>query len=99
MASPDIESEVERTRNDIEAVRMQKRERLKNLDFFILDNSIRESTVGQIRSHTLENKWAIYEQVKKCGMMDIIVASFSNMPRVEDTFCQELVDRKKTSEG
>ena len=89
----DIENELCRMEEDIEAVRAQKRERLKNLDFFILDNSIRESTVGQLRSHTLENKFQIYEQVKKCGMKDIIVASFSNMPRVDDTFCQFLRDR------
>ena len=95
MTSPDIESELDRMQEDIEAVRVQKRERLKNLDFFVLDNSIRESTVGQLRSHTLENKFDIYEQVKKCGIKDIIVASFSNMPRVDDKFCEELVRRRE----
>ncbi len=29
---------------------------LQDMDFFVLDNSIRESTVGQLRGHTLENK-------------------------------------------
>ena len=34
------------------SLRAEKRERLRNLDLFVLDNSIRESTVGQIRGHT-----------------------------------------------
>ena len=88
-----IRDEVDRIKREIDNVRVQKRDRLKTLDFFILDNSIRESTVGQLRSHTLENKLAIYEQVKKCGIKDIIVASFAHMTRVDDDFCQYLLDR------
>ena len=91
----DIEQEVSRIQDEIEEVDLKKRQRLKNLDFFCLDNSIRESTVGQMRHHTVENKLAIFEQVKKCGIKDIVVASFSNMPRVDDTFCKLLVERKE----
>ena len=40
-----------------------KMSRLRDLDLFVLDNSIRETTVGQLRGHTLEDKWAIYEEV------------------------------------
>ena len=40
-----------------------KRKRLKDLDVIVLDNSIRESTVGQLRGHTLENKWKIFDEV------------------------------------
>ena len=87
-----VKDEVARMRDDIEKVRVQKRERLQKMDFFLLDNSIRESTVGQLRSHTIENKKAILEQVKKCGIKDIIVATFSHMTRVDDAFCQWLVD-------
>lgn len=36
---------------------------LKELDIFVLDNSLRESTVGQLRGHTIENKWKIYNEV------------------------------------
>ena len=36
---------------------------LKELDIFVLDNSLRETTVGQLRGHTLENKSKILEQV------------------------------------
>ena len=77
----------------IEEVKTQKRDRLKTMDFFCLDNSIRESTVGQLRSHTLKNKLEILEQVKKCGIKDIIVASFANMTRVDDDFVRYLKKR------
>ena len=43
----------------------EKQQVLRELDFFMLDNSIRESTVGQLRGHTVENKIKIYEEVKK----------------------------------
>ena len=87
-----IENEISRIKKEINAVAAKKRDRLKNLDFFILDNSIRESTVGQLRSHTLANKLQIYEHVKACGIKDIIVASFANLTRVDDDFCQYLRD-------
>ena len=41
-----------------------KFKRLKQLDLFVLDNSIRESTVGATRGHTLQNKHDILAQVK-----------------------------------
>ena len=88
----DIELEVDRMHDDIEEINLKKRIKLKELDFFCLDNSIRESTVGQLHHHTVEDKIAIFNQVKKCGIPDIVVASFSNMPRVDDTFVQHLVD-------
>ena len=86
----EVKAEVARVKADVKKIQLEKRERLKNLDFFVLDNSIRESTVGQLRSHTLENKLAIFEQVKKVGIKDIIVASFSHMTRVDDDFVQHL---------
>ena len=90
-----VAEEVSRIKKDIATVRVQKRERLKNMDFFCLDNSIRESTVGQLRSHTLQNKLDIFEQVKKCGIKDIIVASFAHMTRVDDDFVKYLRSKKE----
>ena len=72
-----------------------KYERLQNMDFFVLDNSIRESTVGQLRGHTVENKWAIYNEVKKMKFKHVIVASFSHMTRVDDVFIRELVEKEE----
>lgn len=79
--------------NNALAVEKTNSEVLKNLDCFVLDNSIRESTVGQLRGHTIDNKWIIYNTVKRCGFKHIIVASFSHMTRVDDEFVQELRDK------
>ena len=57
-----IESIIKGVNEDIR-LESQKRSRLKELDLMVLDNSIRESTVGQLRGHTLENKWKIYDEV------------------------------------
>lgn len=72
----------------------EKAKTLRTLTPFILDNSLRESTVGQIRGHTLSNKWAIFEQVKKCNFSNIVVASFSHAPRVDDEFVRQLCERE-----
>ena len=54
-----------------------KRKILQELDLFILDNSIRETTVGQIRGHTLKNKWDIYNEVSiDILLSDILVNIF-----------------------
>ena len=82
-------------KNEIDLVRSKRHDRLKDLDLFILDNSIRESTVGQLRSHTLADKIQIYEQVKECGIKDIIVASFTYLKGVDDDFCQYLIDQQE----
>ena len=75
------------------AEHVKQQQTLRELDCFVLDNSIRESTVGALRGHTLENKWRIYEEVKRCGFKHIIVAAFSHMTRVDDYFIQQLVER------
>ena len=63
--SHNIEAQITRMKSEITKIREEKCNRLKNLDLFVLDNSIRESTVGQLRGHTLQNKIDILEQVKK----------------------------------
>ena len=68
----------------------EKRRALRDLDLFVLDNSLRESTVGQLRGHTLEDKEKILKEVKKCGFTNVIVAAFSHMPRVDDSFVGQL---------
>ena len=40
-----------------------KKNVLRDLDMFVLDNSLRETTVGQLRGHTIESKQKIYHQV------------------------------------
>lgn len=75
------------------AEHLKHQQTLSELDCFVLDNSIRESTVGALRGHTLENKWKIYDEVKRCGFKHIIVAAFSHMTRVDDYFIKQLVER------
>ena len=84
--------EIRRLNADM-AKQAQERQTLRELDCFVLDNSLRESTVGQLRGHTLENKMKIYEEVKRCGFKHIVVAAFSHNPRVDDIFVQQLVDQ------
>ncbi|XP_038047834.1 uncharacterized protein LOC119721951 [Patiria miniata] len=78
---------------------LEKYQVLRDLDIFVLDNSIRESTVGQLRGHTLESKWKIYNEVKQCGFKNTIVASFSHMTRVDDVFIMQLKERGEDPEG
>jgi len=56
------QEDISRMRQEAEETK-QHRRRLRDMDLFVLDNSLRESTVGQLRGHTIENKWKIYEQV------------------------------------
>ena len=91
MPIKDIIKEVD----DNVAQEKRKRARLRDLDLIVLDNSLRESTVGQLRGHTLENKWKIYNEVKKCGFKFKIVAAFSHMTRVDDTFVKEIVAKEE----
>ena len=83
---------VQNYKSDVERDTAKYKE-LQDLDLFILDNSIRESTVGQTRGHTIDEKWKIYDEVKKCGFKNIIVASFSHMTRVDDEFCRQLTEK------
>ena len=57
-----IQAQVKRMHDEIKHASEEKKN-LKQNELFVLDNSLRESTVGQLRGHTIENKWKIYEQV------------------------------------
>ena len=59
----DIKTDAQKLQRNMMTIE-EKREILKNLDLFVLDNSLRETTVGQIFGHTLKNKWEIYNEVK-----------------------------------
>eukprot|EP00929_Paragymnodinium_shiwhaense_P052037 TRINITY_DN260_c0_g1_i3.p1 TRINITY_DN260_c0_g1~~TRINITY_DN260_c0_g1_i3.p1 ORF type:complete len:618 (-),score=181.38 TRINITY_DN260_c0_g1_i3:78-1931(-) len=70
-----------------------KRGKLANLDLFVLDNSLRESTVGQVVGHTLEDKMKILEAVKSCGFEWIIIAALNSSRRVDDQLAAHLKER------
>ena len=46
-----------------------------------------------------ENKWKIYDEVERCGFQYKVVAAFSQMTRVDDTFIKELVNEVKHVEN
>ena len=47
----------------------------------------------------MESKWELYNEVKKCGFKNTIVASFSHMTRVDDVFIKQLVEKGEDREG
>ena len=67
-AKQELLSKIERMNREINEVK-EDRKVLKQMELFVLDNSLRESTVGQLRGHTIENKWKIYEQVEAVDVL------------------------------
>lgn len=65
-------------------------ERLRTIRPWILDNSIRETTVVSLRGHVLADKQKIIAAVKKANISDFILGSFGLMERVDDVFCKDL---------
>jgi hypothetical protein len=65
-------------------------DRLRELKPFVLDNSLRESTVAQQRGHVKSDKYAILKAVEPTGLEQFIVAAFGELPRVEDEWMEEL---------
>ena len=68
------------------------RDRLRDRKIFVLDNSLRESTVGQAVGHSFEDKCHIYECLRDVGFTHIVVAALAEKPRVDDAFCEWLRD-------
>ena len=57
-----LQESIQGMRNEVQ-LQKERRNVLIKKEIFVLDNSLRESTVGQLRGHTIENKWKIYEEV------------------------------------
>jgi hypothetical protein len=79
--------------SSLNCINHQKRERLREMKVFVLDNSLRESTVGQVVGHSLDDKFKILDEITKCGFHDQIMGAFSQLRRVDDAFCQKLAER------
>jgi hypothetical protein len=58
--------------------------RLREVDFFVLDNSLRETTVGAVRGHTLEDKKAIIRALSKTNLTEMVLGSFGASDNVDD---------------
>ena len=70
-----------------------KMKRLVSLRPFVLDNSIRETTVVQLRGHTVKTKSGILEALQETGIKHVILAAFSELQRPEDVWLQNLGQR------
>jgi hypothetical protein len=57
-------------------------------DFFILDNSLRETTVGASRGHTMEEKQKIIHSLAGTGLEEIILGSYGNKISVDSQIPQ-----------
>jgi len=86
----EFREDIHRMNKQLRSFKYDKMKRLQELDLFVLDNSIRETTVGQLRGHTLEDKMEIYEEVKKSKFDYIIVESFHHITRLGDLFLEKL---------
>lgn len=75
----------------------QKRKRLGEMKVFVLDNSLRESTVGQVLGHSVDDKFKILDEISKCGFHDQIIGAFSQQRRVDGAFRQKLAERGGTN--
>ena len=57
---------------------------LSTVKCFVLDNSIRESTTGISRGHTLADRLAIAEAISGCGFKDVVCGYFGTSRKVDD---------------
>jgi len=69
------------------------------MNVFVLDNSLRESTVGQVIGHSLNDKFTILEAANSVKFNDQIIGSFSSQRRVDDAFCEELAKMDTTGKN
>lgn len=76
-------------------VNASKRERLRNMKVFVLDNSLRESTVGQAVGHSTGDKLKVFDATAACGFTHQIVGCFSTNRRVDDKFAALLQERER----
>jgi hypothetical protein len=58
-------------------------------DFFILDNSLRETTVGAPRGHTLEEKRQIVIAMAETGLNEVILGSFGSKISVDSQIAEQ----------
>ena len=79
---------------------LSSQDKLRNFretDVFVLDNSLRETTVASVYGHTIEGKYKILNAVKEAGMKNMIVGAFGPTRRVDEGFIQSLKDTNAMS--
>ncbi len=69
--------------------------KLTKLDIFVLDNSLRETTVGQLKGHVLTDKIKIFNALQNLGYTDFIVATFTEIKTVDDEIASHISNTEK----
>ncbi|CAB9496456.1 expressed unknown protein [Seminavis robusta] len=70
--------------DEIKEARPLTKQNLAELnDLFILDNSLRETTVGSVRGHTLEEKHQIVDAIADTGLEEIILGAYGSKISVD----------------
>ena len=71
-----------------------KGERIRNLEPFVLDNSLRETSVASFYGQTIIDKRKIWTELEKTGFKNRIIASFApGVVNVDERFVLELKSR------
>lgn len=66
-----------------------KDRRLQEMDVFVLDNSMRETTVASVKGHVAADKDTILAELEGTGFTDIIVGAFGPLERPDDVWLKE----------
>mmetsp|Transcript_92511 Transcript_92511/g.299066 ORF Transcript_92511/g.299066 Transcript_92511/m.299066 type:complete len:660 (-) Transcript_92511:473-2452(-) len=74
-------------------IEREKRARLRDMKVFVLDNSLREPSVGATFGHTVDDKEQIMECVKEVGFREIVVGAPNKHSQVDDLYCHRLQSR------
>lgn len=67
-----------------------------NEDFFILDNSLRETTVGAPRGHTLEEKHQIVHCIADSGLEEVILGAYGSKISVDSQIAERWREMNKS---
>jgi len=87
----DVEESVQSTLKHPAAVQPLSLEAVQQRvpELFILDNSLRETTVGQARGHTLEEKHKIVEAMAETGLEEVILGAFGSKINVDSQISEQ----------
>lgn len=72
---------------------------LRELEIFVLDNSVRETTVGTARGHVLEDKINILKAIAETELNEVILGTYGAMRNVDDQIPKHWVDLGGTLEN
>ena len=74
----------------LRTVDVARRQRLRDMKVFVLDNSLREPTVAASMGHNLSDKQAIFDCVSDVGFDYIVVGALNHSTQVDDIFCEKV---------